>query len=243
MPRYNPNIKFSDCWSSVGDITFYHRDGICYFKSKPYSQFSGTEEQLENLELHRRAIRAWQRLDHSTQLRWRQLAGCVVAHRPPFDNKNHISGYNLFVSAYHGFAQLGCEHIPVPQPFVQFPIFSLDFGRCDKIGDNDILMRFHLTLCGTPEFSRYRVLCKVQLEEPGMGRNPGKMRNFLSVSVPTGTSSEIQILIRDYRSIWGLALDTYQLHMRYILIDSVTGYRSQYHSMATLFGNIIGSER
>jgi len=32
-----------------------------------YSQFSGTGEQLENLELHRRAIRARQRLDHSTR--------------------------------------------------------------------------------------------------------------------------------------------------------------------------------
>ena len=37
-----------------------------------------------------------------------------------------------------------------------------------------------------------------------------------------------------YRAIWGLDLEAYQLHMRYILLDTVTGYRSQYHSLSTL---------
>ncbi len=90
---------------------------------------------------------------------------------------------------------------------------------------------------------KYVVLCKIQLEEPGLGRNPGKMRNFLSSSIPSGPSSEIKVLVPEYRSIWGLSLDTYQLHMRYILIDTVTGYRSQYHSMSTLIGLITASER
>ena len=45
---------------------------------------------------------------------------------------------------------------------------------------------------------------------------------------------EIEVSIPDYQHIWGLALDTYQLHMRYILLDTVTGYRSQYHSLSTL---------
>ena len=234
MPRFHPNTRFSDCWASVGNVTFYHRDGICYFRSKPYSEFAGTAEQLENLDLHRRALRAWQSLDRDVQEIWRENALSVTAHRPPFDGKNHISGYNLFVSAYHGFAQLGNEHVPSPQAFVPFPIFSLDFGECGKSGEDGVLMRFRLTLCGTTEFSRYRVLCKIQLEEPGLGRNPGKMRNFLSASVPTGSSSEIEVTIPDYQHIFGLALDTYQLHMRYILLDTITGYRSQYHSLSTL---------
>ena len=122
MPRFYPNIQFSDCWSSVGDITYYHRNGICYFRSK----------------------------------------------------------------AYHGFTQLGHEYIP--------ELF----------------------------------------ETPGYGRNPGKMRNVLSVSVPCGLVSDIVFLIQDYRSIWGIDLDAYQVHMRYILLDTVTGYRSQYHSLSTL---------
>ena len=234
MPRFYPNTRFSDCWASVGNVTFYHRDGICYFRSKAYSEFAGTAEQLENLDLHRRALRAWQGLDYRVQEIWRENARCVAAHRPPFDGRNHISGYNLFVSAYHGFAQLGNEHVPVSQAFVPFPIFSLDYSGCGRDGEGGLSLTFRLTLCGTDEFSRYRVLCKVQLEEPGMGRNPGKMRNFLSASIPSGTSSEIFVTVKDYQSVWGLSLDTYQLHLRYILLDTVTGYRSQYHSLSTL---------
>ena len=234
MPRFYPDIQYSDCWASVGDITYYHRNGVCFFRSKPYTEFPGTAEQLVRLDLHRRAIRAWQGLDHGTQMIWREYAKPVVAHRPPFDNKGHISGYNLFVSAYHGFAQLGHEHVPEPKPFVPFPIFSLDFGGSGVVGDTDILLNFRLTLCGTDEYSRYRVIGKIQFEVPGHGRNPGKMRNFLSYSVPSGIVSDISFLVQDYESVWNLALDSYQLHMRYILLDTVTGYRSQYHSLSSL---------
>ncbi len=104
---------------------------------------------------------------------------------------------------------LGNEHIPVPGPFEPFPIFSLDFVNCGKSGDSDITLRFRLALCWTEDFSRYRVLCKVQLAEPGLGRNPGKMRNFLSPSVPSAAVSEIAVTIKDYKSVWGLSLDTY----------------------------------
>lgn len=38
----------------------------------------------------------------------------VEPHRPPFDHKAYISGQNLFVSAYHGFATPGNEHVPSP---------------------------------------------------------------------------------------------------------------------------------
>ena len=173
-------------------------------------------------------------MEPSAQERWREFATTVAAHRPPFGDRNHISGYNLFVSAYHGFAQLGNEHIPEPAPFIPFPVFCLDFGGCGAAGDSNILLRFRLTLCGTEEFARYRVLGKMQFEVPGHGRNPGKMRNFLSLSVPDASVSEVVFQVQNYRSIWGLALDTYQLHMRYLLLDTVTGYRSQYHSLSTL---------
>lgn len=41
----------------------------------------------------------------------------VEPHRLPFDHTTRISGYNLFVSAYHGFATLGNEHVPSPRAF------------------------------------------------------------------------------------------------------------------------------
>ena len=47
MPRYYPNSGISDCWGSAGDVTFYHRDGICFFKKKPVMEFAGTPGQLE----------------------------------------------------------------------------------------------------------------------------------------------------------------------------------------------------
>lgn len=229
MPKFQPNICFSDCWSSVGNITFYHKNAICYFRSKPYSKFQETEGQLENLELHRRAIRSWQLLPHKKQTQWRELAKNVISHRPPFDKSSRISGYNLFVSAYHGFAQLGNEHIPEPRPFKAFPIFSLDYCGCSS-ADQDLELNFRLSLCGTEEYARYRIIGKIQLATPGTGRNPGLMRNYLSDSIPTGTSSLITFklpneIIKD---------STCQIHLRYILLDSITGYRSQYHSLSTL---------
>lgn len=60
------------------------------------------------------------------------------------------------------------------------------------------------------------------------------MRNFLSLSVPDAPESEVVFQIQNYRSLWGFSPDSYQLHMRYLLLDTVTGYRSQYQSLATL---------
>ena len=230
MPRFYPNIQFSDCWSSVGDITYYHRNGICYFRSKAYTEFKGTSEQMVRLDLHRRAIRAWQGLDHATQMVWRSLSKNVVAHRPPFDNRNHISGYNLFVSAYHGFAQLGHEHVPEPRQFESFPFFSLDFVDGSSTDGINLMLLFRLTMCGTQDYSGYRLLGKIQLTSPGAGRNPGLMRNHLSPSIPLAQSSTIEFTI----PIPGKLLPTYQLYMKYILLDTVTGYRSQYHFLSTL---------
>lgn len=222
MPRFRPNTVLSDCWSSVGNVTFYHRNGICYFRSKAYSEFSGTSDQIEQKGLHHRAILAWQGLTHRQQLKWRRLAVGVASHRPPFGDDNHISGYNLFVSAYHGFAQLGNEHVPVPRPFEPFPILSLDFVSCSMSSLFDMELRF------VP--SKYRVLGKIQIEAPGVGRNPGLMRNYLSESVPTGTVSEIVFNVPRKRS----DIDMFQLHIRYLLLDTKTGYRSQYHTLSAL---------
>lgn len=230
MPKYIPNTQFSDCWSSVGNVTFYHRNGICYFRSKAYSDFAGTAEQLEQAELHKRAIKAWQSLLHDTQIIWRRMARGVASHRPPFGQKNSISGYNLFVSAYHGFAQLGNEHIPKPVMFEPFPIFSMDYLDCSTTDGGLLKLRFRLTLCRAGEPERYKVLGKFQIGEPGCGRNPGMMRNCLSKSIPSGECSVIEFLVPDNVP----ALEMKQLHLRYLLLDTKTGYRSQYHSLSIM---------
>ena len=134
MPKFHPTPIIQDCWSSIGDITFYHRNGQCYWKRKPKPSFNHTLARLDQAQVHHRAILAWQQLQHSVQLEWRELARCVPSHRPPYDDNHHISGYNLFVSAYHGFAQLGREHVPVPQPYPLFPISHLQLLQIDSGG-------------------------------------------------------------------------------------------------------------
>ena len=230
MPRFFPNALLSDCWSSAGNVTFYHRNGVCYFRSKAFSEFVGTAEQLEQKGLHHRAILAWQTLTPRQQQKWRRLAVGVAAHRPPFGDGNHISGYNLFVSAYHGFAQLGNEHIPEPVMFEPFPIFSMDYLDCSTADGGQLRLRFRLTLCGAGEPGRYRVLGKFQIGEPGCGRNPGLMRNYLSESVPSAECSVVEFLAPDSVP----ALEIKQLHLRYLLLDYKTGYRSQYHSLSDI---------
>ncbi len=237
MPVYHPNIRFSDCWSSVGGITFYHRNGKCYWRSKPAPVFPGTLEQLDHQSVHLRALAAWRTLDHQEQLQWAGYAGEVAAHRPPFLHENHISGYNLFVSAYHGFATLGNEHVPAPARFEAFPPFYASFVSAQVAGNADMVLRFSLFVGGTDDPLRYRALGKIQLVAPGRGCHPGKLRNFLSVEASPDPSNPRTILfnIPDYRSKWGLDLPGYTLHLRYLLLDTVTGYRNVCEKLSCSF--------
>ena len=129
MPRFLPNTRFSDCWSSVGDVTFYHRDGVCYFRKRSVCAYVGSAGQTAAGDVHKRALAAWRGLSHDVQLKWNSIAMSVRPHRPPFDGSAHITGHNLFVSAYHGFAQTGDEHIPQPAPWRRFPPFSVELRK------------------------------------------------------------------------------------------------------------------
>lgn len=81
-----------------------------------------------------RLLAARRTVPHSTQLVCNRLAAKVEPHRPPFDHLAHISGQNLFVSAYHGFFTLGNEHFPKPQRFDSFPPFAIKLS--DAADDN-----------------------------------------------------------------------------------------------------------
>ena len=219
MPKFHPTPLIQDCWSSIGNITFYHRNGQCYWKRKPHTPFVGSPAQLDQAQVHHRAILAWQQLPHSVQLQWRELAKSVPSHRPPYDNYHHISGYNLFVSAYHGFAQLGHEHVPQPQPFPLFPPSSLELlaTACSN-GIATIRCRLTLTATDTPE--RWHISARIQLTAPGVGSDPSKMRTYLATrTVP----NEIVFHVPQKDT------EDYQVHLRYRLIDSVTGYRNNWN--------------
>ncbi|MCK9629224.1 MAG: hypothetical protein M0R37_11630 [Bacteroidales bacterium] len=237
MPIYEPNIKFSDCWSSVGNITFYHRNGKCYWRSKPVPVFPGTMGQMEHLAVHLRALESWRSLSQEVQMQWSVYAKEVAAHRPPFLNENHISGYNLFVSAYHGFATLGNEHVPAPTRFEEFPSFYVEFVSAEVEEGCNMLLRFSLFAGSADNPMRYRALGKIQLVEPGRGCHPGKLRNYLSVEASPDSLSHRIILfnIPEYRSVWGLDLPEYTMHIRYLLIDSLTGFRNYPHKLSCSF--------
>jgi len=237
MPVYQPNINFSDCWSSVGNITFYHRYGNCYWRAKPAPVYPGTLWQQEHQAVHFRALEAWRSLDHPVQRQWFAHARNVTAHRPPFLKENHISGYNLFVSAYHGFATLGNEHVPSPARFESFPPFHAAFVSAQVVENTDLQLRFSLFVGDSEHPLRYRALGKIQLVGPGKGCHPGKLRNFLSVEVSPDPQNPRIILftIPDYRPLWDLDLPAYTLHMRYLLLDKQTGYRNVCEKLSCSF--------
>ena len=221
MPKFHPTPVISDCWSSIGDITFYHRNGQCYWKRKARTHFVGSPAQLDQAQVHHRAILAWQRQPHSIQLQWNECARTAPSHRPPYNEPHHISGFNLFVSAYHGFAQLGREHIPVPQPYPEFPISSLEL-LATTCSNGVATIRCRLTLENTDAPERWHVSARIQLTAPGVGCDPSKMRTYMGIRNP---DNEIVF------NVPSPGIEDYQVHLRYRLLDSLTGYRNNWYKL------------
>lgn len=236
MPRYKPNIRFSDCWSSVGDVTFYHRNGVCYWKKRAHPEFPGTLGQMEAQSVHLRALQAWRDLDPLTQEQWNMLALTVQSHRPPFRKDHHITGHNLFVSGYHGFAQLDNEHVPVPRAFEDFPPLYCEFHSASVVDGTTLSLKLRVRLdrCANP--SRYRLAVRLQLTTPGAGRRPGYLRSFVAQTNCSSDDCIVEVLVPGYKDIWDLDLPEYQVHFRYFLLDSETGYRNIYCRKSFLMG-------
>ena len=221
MPKFHPTVLIQDCWSSIGNVTFYHRNGQCFWKRKPQPTFNHTPARLDQAQVHHRAILAWQQLPHSVQLEWRELAKSVPSHQPPYDNHHHISGYNLFVSAYHGFAQLGREHVPQPQPYPQFPPASLEL--LDSTCNNGIAtIRCRLTLAATDNPNRWHISARIQLTALGVGCDPSKMRTYMGIR---NGANEVLFTVPAPN------IEAIQPYIRYRLIDSATGYRNNWHKI------------
>ena len=221
MPKFHPTPIIQDCWSSIGDITFYHRGGQCYWKRKPKPSYNHTPARLDQAQVHHRAILAWQQLQHSVQLEWRELAKSVPSHRPPYDENHHISGFNLFVSAYHGFAQLDNEHVPEPQPFPEFPSAALEVLEIIP-GAETATIRCRLTLADTVHPERWHMSARIQLTAPGVGCDPGKMRSCMAIRA---NGNEVEFRVSNPN------IENCQAHIRYRLIDEVTGYRNNWKKM------------
>ena len=216
MPKYHPNTRFTDCWASVGNITFYHRDGQCYYRTKANPVFPGTSHQLVQVSIHKRALQAWRNITHEEQLEWNALATQVKSKRPPYDHKTSISGYNLFVSAYHGYASIGDEKIPEPKPIPDFPTLSLKLISSTVVGKT-LQVKFKIEKLHA-NLQNFTIASRIQLVNLGAGTNPGKMRNHQAELTDNIATFTIPLPNQDHNS--------YTLHMRYFIIDRTTGYRS-----------------
>lgn len=224
MPLYRPSILLSDAYGSAGDITFYHRNGRCYTRRRVKASYPGTPAQLEHLAVHRRALAAWASLDSEVQKQWNAYEVTAEPHRPPFDHKAHISGNNLFVSAYHGFALIGNEHTPHAQPFQALPPFNVSFSSA-IIKDSTLHLSVdaHVSQYLHPE--RYRLYARLRIMDHGRGYGVRGMRGFLA----EGDCSQLMtISIPGYNDYWSFNGDSFQIQAMCILLDSMTGFRSQY---------------
>ena len=232
MPAYDPNLLISDCYGSAGSITFYHRDGKCRWRSKSTLSFAATPRQSAALDVHRRTLAAWCTIPDTEKEIWHEIARNVPPYKPPFGYGGHISGHNLFVSAYHGFHTLGNEHIPGPMEFRPFPVFVAGFMGAETVNTSDLRITLRLSMQLEKEPERYTLLCKVQLAEARKGCNPGKMRNFLAAEDTTQSSNLLTLTIPDYATFSGISSTACTLHLRYLLIDRHTGYRSRHQSLS-----------
>ena len=227
MPKYIPNSRFSDCYASVGNITFFHKDGECYYRTKARPVFPGTAGQQVQLSIHQRGLREWRGLGHDEQLEWNALAKSVRSKRPPFNTSSHISGYNLFMSAYHGLACIGEERFPEPRPLPDFPVVCLELASVAVLNGTDLQIFFRIN--GDTISDRLRIIGKIQLTAPGYGCHRGKLRNHIGTINDDG---QVTFTIRNYKDASGLDLNEYQMHLRYLLSDAESGHRSKEQSLS-----------
>lgn len=226
MPKYIPSLPFEDCYGSVGDVTFYHRDGKCYYRKRSCPEFTGTMLQMDHLSVHLRALEAWRQQPQEVQDVWNALAVGVVSHRPPFDGKSGISGYNMFVSAYHGFARLGWEHVPVPQAYEAFPPYAVKGIDSTAVDGEDLLLNLNTFLDPNAQPGRYHLLVRVQLAKPQGGFRPGLLRSYLAEPALVPGEGVATVAVPDFRSVWGLDLDGFTAHLKCVVLDGKTGYRT-----------------
>jgi len=224
MPLYRPSILLSDAYGSAGEVTFYHRNGRCYIRRRVKATYPGTPAQLEHLAVHRRAMAAWASLDSEMQKLWNAYETTAEPHRPPFDHKAHISGNNLFVSAYHGFALMGEEQIPQPHPFRPFPPFVVKFLSA-SVEAGSLVLSIDAHLPEIPDAVFYRLYARIRLTKPGCGLGVRGMKGFLAAG---NCSGQMTVAIPEYTEIWNLGGEKFQIQAMCILLDSETGFRSQY---------------
>ena len=86
-------------------------------------------------------------------------------------------------------------------------------------------MRCRQTLADTVNPDRWHLTARIQLTAPGVGCKPGLMRSYM----PTRThDNEVEF------NILNPGIEEFQAHIRYRIIDEITGYRNNWKKMITI---------
>lgn len=230
--EFKPSVLVSDVFGSAGDVTAVHRDGKTFLRKRRSGEVALTPAQVAHLEVHRRALAAWRSVPQSVQEVWHEYAREAEPHRPPFDHSSWISGQNLFVSAYHGFHTLGMEHIPEPVRFGNFPPIAVEVVFASLDGASLVLS---VSVAGLEfvEASRFWLYGRVQLTELGKGLSSQVTKKTLLASEPCSAAS-VSLVVADWEELWPavVGLSSFRMHGSFVLLDSVTGYRSQRKSIS-----------
>ena len=230
--QFKPSILVSDVFGSAGDVTAVHRDGKTFLRKRRSGEVALTPAQVAHLEVHRRALAAWRSVPQSVQEVWHEYAREAEPHRPPFDHSSWISGQNLFVSAYHGFHTLGMEHVPEPVRCESFPPFAVS-AMSASVEDGALVLRLSVAGLELAEASRYWLYGRLQLTEVGKGVSSQVSRKSVMASGPCSVLP-VSVLVEDWLELWPavVGLSSFRMHGSFVLLDSVTGYRSQRKSIS-----------
>ena len=120
-------------------------------------------------------------------------------------------------------------------PFGKFSPFAVSLGAGVKM-NGALVIPARVETGGSAGDSRYRLLVKIQLTAPGRCRHLGYLRNFLAEG--DCSAGVVSIVIPGYAERWGYELDKYKAYARFVLIDTVTGYRSQSQDYSTIISAI-----
>ena len=227
--EFKPSVLVSDVFGSAGDVTAVHRDGKTFLRKRRSGEVVLTPAQVAHLEVHRRALAAWRTVPQSVQEVWHEYAREAEPHRPPFDHSSWISGQNLFVSAYHGFHTLGMEHVPEPCRFESFPPFAVS-AMSASVEDGALVLSLSVAGLELAEGSRYWLYGRVQLTELGKGISSILSKKSVLASGPCSVSP-VSLVVEDWRALWSAVsgLSSFRVHGSFVLLDALTGYRSQRH--------------
>ena len=230
--EFKPSVLVSDVFGSAGDVTAVHRDGKTFLRKRRSGEVALTPAQVAHLEVHRRALAAWRSVPQSVQEVWHEYAREAEPHRPPFDHSSWISGQNLFVSAYHGFHTLGMEHVPEPVRCESFPPFAVS-AMSASVEDGALVLRLSVAGLELAEASRYWLYGRLQLTEVGKGVSSQVSRKSVMASGPCSVLP-VSVLVEDWLELWPavVGLSSFRMHGSFVLLDSVTGYRSQRKSIS-----------